>query len=101
MGAGKDQPSDPSLMRHLGAFFGHVLAAIREEPGAAPGQPRREEAGAAPVKARIESQEVRQGEFVLRRTTIDEVIHDPERADGAGGDRTSPEKSDEANRPCQ
>ena len=101
MGAGKDPPSDPSLMRDLGAFFGHVIAAIREDPGVAPAEPRREEVDAAPVKARIESQEVRQGEFVLRRTTIDEVIHDPVRADDADTGRTSPQKSDEANRPCQ
>lgn len=55
--------SSGSLMRNLGAFFGHVWAGVRADPGAP--RTRRE------VRRRVE-EESRDG-VILRRTTIEEV----------------------------
>ena len=99
---GRERP-EPSLMHNIGAFFGHIVQAIRENPDADPapakpmggedgasgdegGSEGRGEAKADALEVRREVQEARHGEYLLRRTTIDEVIRAPEGdADPAGG----------------
>jgi hypothetical protein len=90
--------TEPSLMRNLGAFFGHIVQAIKEDPTepastrpASTGA-RASEAAAAEqsehnasdasntLEVRREIQEARHGPYLLRRTTIDEVIRTPEGA---------------------
>ena len=82
---------EPSLMRNLGAFFGHIVQAINEDP-TAPTSPEARAAensesseNRAPdpsdtLEVRREIQEARHGPYHLRRTTIDEVIRPPEGA---------------------
>jgi hypothetical protein len=90
--------TEPSLMRNLGAFFGHIVQAIKEDPTepastrpASTGE-RASEAAATEqsehtasdasntLEVRREIQEARHGPYLLRRTTIDEVIRTPEGA---------------------
>jgi len=94
--------TEPSLMRNLGAFFGHIVQAIKEDPTApTSSEARSPEAGAAEksehnasdpsdtLEVRREIQEARHGPYILRRTTIDEVIRPPEgAADEASTDTT-------------
>jgi hypothetical protein len=79
---------EPSLMRNLGAFFGHIVQAIKEDPaervsdetaaaGAEKGEQRASESSDT-LEVRREIQEARHGPYLLRRTTIDEVIRAPE-----------------------
>ncbi len=66
---------DQSLLRNLGQFFGHVVHAIKHDPTA----PTTAKAAEPAVEVREVNREVqiaRQGEFILRRTTIDEVLLD-------------------------
>ena len=89
---------EPSLMRNLGAFFGHIVQAIKEDP-TEPASTTRASTGARASEAaateqsehtasdasntlevRREIQEARHGPYLLRRTTIDEVIRTPEGA---------------------
>ena len=60
--------SDPPLMWNLGAFFGHIVQAIRDDPE------KFEKSGPRPIEGRRQVQEARHGEYLLRRTTIDEVM---------------------------
>jgi hypothetical protein len=90
--------TEPSLMRNLGAFFGHIVQAIKEDP-TEPASTTRASTGARASEAaateqsehnasdasntlevRREIQEARHGPYLLRRTTIDEVIRTPEGA---------------------
>ncbi len=96
MAARKSEGTDarePSLMHNIGAFFGHIREAIHEKvsddasekasekanekPTEKPSEKSREQA-AERVEVRRDVQEARVGEYILRRTTIDEV----QRADG-------------------
>lgn len=52
-----------SLMRNLGAFFGHIAKGIREDPSKP--QTKKE------VRRTVEEED--RGNMILRRTTIDEV----------------------------
>lgn len=83
--APKDQrPEDRSLMRNLGAFFGHIWSAAT-----GPAEKRVTEQGAGiagNAQARIVGTQVQEGHVqtaagpvTLRRTTIDEVIIPPAR----------------------
>jgi hypothetical protein len=94
--AGKE--TEPSLMRNLGAFFGHIVQAIKEDPtepasitpastgaraseAAATEQSEHNASDASnTLEVRREIQEARHGPYLLRRTTIDEVIRTPEGA---------------------
>jgi hypothetical protein len=107
MGQGRDRP-EPSLMHNIGAFFGHIVQAIKEDPAAeatrggtqdgAPQAHAQEHAQADPqagpgaeqgsLEVRREVQEVRHGEYLLRRTTIDEVVRLPEADRPDGHDET-------------
>jgi hypothetical protein len=90
--------TEPSLMRNLGAFFGHIVQAIKEDPtepasttpastgaraseAAATEQSEHNASDASnTLEVRREIQEARHGPYLLRRTTIDEVIRTPEGA---------------------
>ncbi len=55
---------DPSIARNLGAFFGHIVKAIKTSPDAP-----------SSVEVNRSVQESRQPDgVVLRRTTVDEVV---------------------------
>jgi hypothetical protein len=117
MGEGHDRP-EPSLIYNIGAFFGHIVQAIKEDP-AADGEVRdtaepnaaaasgataseatasEESSGATPetgpdtdrdiLEVRREVQEARHGEYLLRRTTIDEVVRLPDGEQPGGPDQT-------------
>ncbi len=71
-------PKKKPLMRLLGEFVGHVAHGVKADPAKPPTT-----AGAAHEVRRETTEEVRetaQGQVVLRRTTIDEVVLPP----GAG-----------------
>jgi hypothetical protein len=109
--------TEPSLMRNLGAFFGHIVQAIKEDPTepastrpastrpASTGE-RASEAAATEqsehnasdasntLEVRREIQEARHGPYLLRRTTIDEVIRTPEGAADETPDDTPDDTTD-------
>lgn len=66
-------PSDkPTLMRSLGAFFGHVWAGVKADPAARPDAARqvvRED-----VEERQQPLPDGSGSVTLRRTTTEEII---------------------------
>jgi len=113
--AGKE--TEPSLMRNLGAFFGHIVQAIKEDP-TEPVSPTpdsaksrsNETAGAEQsehnasdasntLEVRREIQEARHGPYLLRRTTIDEVIRTPEGAADHSENETEQAKTRGDSRP--
>jgi hypothetical protein len=107
MGEGRDRP-EPSLIYNIGAFFGHIVQAIKEDPTADGGVRDTAEPNAAAtseatpdatpetgpdtdrdiLEVRREVQEARHGEYLLRRTTIDEVVRLPEGEEPGGPDQT-------------
>ena len=109
--------TEPSLMRNLGAFFGHIVQAIKEDPTEpASTRPastveRASEAAATEqsehtasdasntLEVRREIQEARHGPYLLRRTTIDEVIRTPEGAADETPDNTTDVKARGDSRP--
>ncbi len=64
-----------SLFRNIGQFFGHVVNAIKHDP-TVPTEPSA--SATVPTEVNRDVQEARQGEFILRRTTIDEVLRAPQ-----------------------
>ncbi|MEY4226650.1 MAG: hypothetical protein RL190_1407 [Actinomycetota bacterium] len=62
-----DRPKDPPLARSIGAFFGHIVDAVRTAPNA----PK-----AAEV-TRETTEERRPDGVTLRRTVIEEVVLPP------------------------
>jgi len=113
--AGKE--TEPSLMRNLGAFFGHIVQAIKEDPtepasitpastgaraseAAATEQSEHNASDASnTLEVRREIQEARHGPYLLRRTTIDEVIRTPEGAADETPDDTTDVKTGGDSRP--
>jgi hypothetical protein len=110
--------TEPSLLRNLGAFFGHIVQAIKEDP-TEPVSPTPDSAksrsnetvGAETsennasdtsntLEVRREIQEARHGPYLLRRTTIDEVIRTPEGAADETPDNTTDVKARGDSRPC-
>lgn len=112
MGEGRDRP-EPSLIYNIGAFFGHIVQAIKEDPTAdggvrdtaGPNAAAASEATASEatsdatpetgpdpdrdiLEVRREVQEARHGEYLLRRTTIDEVVRLPEGEEPGGPHQT-------------
>lgn len=70
---------DPSIARNLGAFFGHIVKAIKTDPTAPPS-----------VEVSRSVQEDRQPDgVILRRTTVDEVVLPPDHARANAPDRPS------------
>lgn len=62
-------PEDRSIARNLGAFFGHIVHAIKTDPTPAPH-----------VEVKKSVQEERRPDGVtLRRTTVDEIVLPPDR----------------------
>jgi hypothetical protein len=107
--------TEPSLLRNLGAFFGHIVQAIKEDPTAPVSSEARatgsEQAGTEEqsehntsdtsntLEVRREIQEARHGPYLLRRTTIDEVIRTPEGAADEKPDDTTDVKTRGDSRP--
>lgn len=90
-------PRKPSLLRNLGAFFGHIAHGVRTPvgrpaaPTPAPTPPPPPALGAQVVRREVAERTVStpRGEFVLRRTVIDEVRPAPP-GDGAAPGSSSP-----------
>ncbi len=62
------RPEDASIARNLGAFFGHIVNAIKTDPKV---QER--------IHVSSSTQEARQDNgVILRRTTVDEVVLPPD-----------------------
>lgn len=74
-------PEDPPLARSIGAFFGHIAAAIS--------RPATEAPKAAEVR-RETTEEERADGVVLRRTVIEEVVLPPGTEPPAGGESKTP-----------
>lgn len=74
-------PEEPPLARSIGAFFGHIAAAITRPAAEAP--------GAAEVR-RETTEEARPDGVVLRRTVIEEVVLPPGTEPPAGGESQTP-----------
>lgn len=83
-----DRPRDPPLARSIGAFFGHIVDAVRTAPN-------------APAKAEVRretSEERRPDGVTLRRTVIEEVLlppgTQPPSTPGAGDAGPAPDTND-------
>jgi hypothetical protein len=80
---------EPSLMQNLGGFFRGIAEGFEDdEQPAPPVQPAQAQAANEPADERTREvgrkvQEVRRGDYIYRRTTIDEVIFDPAPPDEA------------------
>lgn len=74
-------PRDPSLAHNLGAFFGHIVSAIRtpvdapQPPAHNPVQPPSPPQGIKPLTRceHVEREVQADGSVVLRRTVIEEI----------------------------
>lgn len=58
--------SNNSLARNLGAFFGHIVKAVKTDPARAEKERQRRE-------IRRETEEEDRGDVILRRTIIEEI----------------------------
>ncbi|MBX3315598.1 MAG: hypothetical protein KF902_01905 [Phycisphaeraceae bacterium] len=66
-------PKKKPLMRLLGEFVGHVAQGVKADPGKLP-----EKTHEVRRETTEEVKETAQGQVVLRRTTIEEVVLPPE-----------------------
>ncbi len=66
---------EPSLMQNLEGFFRGIVEGLDEEKQPEP--PAQEPTDAQSREVGRKVQEVRRGNYIYRRTTIDEVIFDP------------------------
>ena len=66
---------EPSLMQNLEGFFRGIVEGLDEEKQ--PDPPAQEPTDAQSREVGRKVQEVRRGNYIYRRTTIDEVIFDP------------------------
>jgi hypothetical protein len=66
---------EPSLMRNLEAFFRNIAEELEDDTRPVPPAENPTDGKSREVGRKV--QEVRRGDYVFRRTTIDEVIHDP------------------------
>jgi len=83
-----DRPEDPPLARSIGAFFGHIVDAVRTDPN-------------APAKAEVRretTEERRPDGVTLRRTVIEEVVlppgTQPPSTPGTGDSGPAPDTND-------
>jgi hypothetical protein len=81
----------PSLLRNLEGFFRGIAEGLEDDERPAPDGPWRP--GETREVAR-DVQEARRGDFLLRRTTIDEVIFDP-------APQSAESQTTNRNEPCQ
>jgi hypothetical protein len=71
MAAARD---DSSLMRNIGAFFGHIIDAIYEKaPDSEASTTTTQSSSEQPIEVQRDVQEAKYGDYILTRTTIDEV----------------------------
>ena len=75
MPAPDEQRGKPSLLDNIEGFFRGIVVGLDEpKPLEAPAE---EPTGGANREVGRKVQEVRRGDYILRRTTIDEVIYEP------------------------
>lgn len=84
MPAPEEQRGNPSLLDNIEGFFRGIVEGL-DHPKPLD-QPAEEPAGGVSREVGRTVQEVRRGDYILRRTTIDEVIHDPRTTDDARAD---------------
>ncbi len=72
---GQRRKEPPSLLRNMEGFFRNLANELEEEKG--PVVPAEEPTDAQSREVGRKVQEVRRGEYLYRRTIIDEVIFDP------------------------
>ena len=80
MSARDEQPGKPSLLDNIEGFFRGIVEGLDEPKPPEP--PAEEPTGGVSREVGRKVQEVRRGDYILRRTTIDEVIYEPLDPDG-------------------
>jgi hypothetical protein len=75
MPGANEQRGKPSLLDNLEGFFRGIVEGLDEPRPLEP--PAEEPTGGASREVGRKVQEVRRGDYILRRTTIDEVIYEP------------------------
>jgi hypothetical protein len=84
MAGSSEQRGKPSLLDNIEGFFRGIVEGLDEpKPLEAPAETPTD--GISREVGRT-VQEVRRGDYILRRTTIDEVIYDPRTTDDARAD---------------
>lgn len=80
MPAPDEQRGKPSLLDNIEGFFRGIVEGLDEpKPLESPAE---EPTGGVTREVGRKVQEVRRGDYILRRTTIDEVIYEPLKPDG-------------------
>ncbi|MGA1224300.1 MAG: hypothetical protein ACO31E_07020 [Phycisphaerales bacterium] len=83
---GGDRRAEPSLLENLEGFLRGIVEGLDEDKPPVPPGANPTDGASREVGRRV--QEVRRGDYVYRRTTIDEVVYDPlDRTDEPSGDR--------------
>ncbi|MFZ4749311.1 MAG: hypothetical protein ACOYMM_02260 [Phycisphaerales bacterium] len=75
------EPREPSMLENLEGFFRGIREGLEQDTPPVPPAEQPTDGKSREVGRRI--QEVRRGDYVFRRTTIDEVVFDPAPTDGA------------------
>ena len=91
MPARDDQRGKPSLLDNIEGFFRGVVEGLDETKPS--GAPTEGQAGRATREVGRTVEEVRKGDYVFRRTTIDEVTYEPLKPDGTTEDEREPRES--------
>ena len=81
------EPREPSLLDNLEGFLRGIREGLEDDKPPVPPAQNPTDGRSREVGRKV--QEVRRGDYVFRRTTIDEVVYDPLDADSTG------------ERPCQ
>ena len=84
MPAPEEQRGNPSLLDNIEGFFRGIVEGL-DHPKPLD-QPAEEPTGGVSREVGRTVQEVRRGDYILRRTTIDEVIYAPRTTDDARAD---------------
>ena len=84
MPAPDEQRGKPSLLDNIEGFFRGIVEGLDPPKPLEP--PAEEPTGGVSREVGRTLQEVRRGDYILRRTTIDEVIYDPRTTDDARAD---------------
>ena len=91
MPAPQEQRGKPSLLDNIEGFFRGVVEGLDEtKPAEAPAEAQ---AGRATREVGRTVEEVRKGDYIFRRTTIDEVTYEPLTPGGTTEDEREPRES--------
>jgi hypothetical protein len=76
------EPREPSLLDNLEGFLRGIREGLEDDKPPVPPAQNPTDGRSREVGRKV--QEVRRGDYVFRRTTIDEVVFDPPSADSTG-----------------